>query len=264
VHTVRKQGLVFYQFMNLADERRLIHFVTTRHGGASPPPYDSLNLAMHVGDAEDLVLENRRRALAASGLSPERLVSGEQTHGGNLVFVEDAVESGEAGTRAPIPNCDGLLTRRKGLILSVYSADCPLVLLYGPGGALAVLHAGWRCILGRICARAARFMVERLGCKAQAVKAGISPSIGPLSYVVREDFVEAFSREGIHADCITRRKGRIYFDLWKAAFDQLASAGLRPENVEISGVDSASRPDEFFSARREGTTGRFALMACLV
>jgi len=261
---VRKGDLVFYQFSNLASRKNLIHFVTTRIGGASAPPYHSLNLAQHVGDKPDSVAENRKRILDVFGLRAGNLVWGAQTHGGNFALLDDGLGGGGARFGGQIADCDGLITTKAGPVLAVFSADCPLIILYHPGEALAVLHAGWRCILKKICARAVGFMIARLGCDPLYIKAGISPSIGPSSYVVRQDFAGEFRKAKLHADCIISRKGAFYFDLWKAAVDQIASSGVPRENVEISGIDSSSRPDEFYSARREGVTGRFALMAALL
>ena len=171
---VRKGGLLFYQFSNLAGERSLIHFVTTRIGGVSSPPYHSLNLALHVGDRTASVVKNRKRILDVFGLKAENLVCGRQTHGGNFILVDASVRYRGAQCDDHIASCDGLVTTKAGLVLSVFSADCPLIILYHPKNVLAVLHAGWRCILKNICTRAARFMIDRLGCDALNIKVGIS------------------------------------------------------------------------------------------
>ena len=260
----KKGALQFYQFPNLAAEKNLFHCVTTRIGGVSSSPYDSLNLALHVGDGKACVLENRKRALGAFGLRLEMLVCCNQTHSGNFVFVDESFSGrGAYDDSDAVGNCDALVTRTKKIVLSVYSADCPLVILYHAPDTLAVLHLGWRCVSGGLGATVSRFVIDSLNCTPSTIKAGICPAIGPLSYKVGEDFVTRFKDSNRHTDCIIAKKDGYYFDLARASFDQLVCAGVPPGNIGASGMDSCVLPEEFYSYRREGVTGRFALMAGL-
>jgi len=260
----KKGHLQFYQFPDLAAEKNLFHFVTTRIGGVSTSPYNSLNLALHVGDEKACVLENRKRALGAFGLRLEELVCCKQTHGGKFAFVDKGFWGrGAYDDSDAVSDCDALITRAKRAVLSVYSADCPLAILYHRPDTLAVLHLGWRCILGGLGAAVLRFMTDDLNCAPSAIKGGISPGVGPLSYKVEEDFAARFKDANRPTDCIIAKKDGCYFDLAKAAFDQIVSSGVPAGNIKVSGMDSFVLPEEFYSYRRDGVTGRFALMAAL-
>ena len=262
---IKKGALRFYQFEHLAEEKNVLHVVTTRAGGVSPPPYDSLNLALHVGDEKARVLENRRRALAAFGHCGEMLVCCQQSHNGNFAFADESFKGrGADDDSGAVPDCDALVTKTRGIVLSVHSEDCPLVILFHAPDTLALVHMGWRCILKRLGATVSRFMIDNLGCKPSGIKAGISPAAGPLSYKVGEDFVARFRDGGVHEDCITSKGKGYYFDLAKASADQVESAGIPKSNIRASGIDTFSTPGEFYSYRRDGVTGRFALMAALI
>src|SRR5947209_5311704 len=107
---------------------------STRRGGVSAPPFDTLNLGRSTADAPDHVATNRARFLHALGLDPARVATAGQVHGTRVAEV-----------RAPgfYPGADALVTRVPGIALAVTSADCLPLLLTAPG-AVAVAHSGWR------------------------------------------------------------------------------------------------------------------------
>ncbi len=221
---------------------------STRLGGVSEPPFDSLNLGLLTDDEEDAVAENRVRLASALGFDPEQVVFARQVHGADLIdppfacsFSADSNEKEQAN----VPEADGHVLRQPGIAGLVFVADCLPVALAGPRG-VAMVHAGWRGLAGGI-----------LGAGAEAVgatRAAIGPGIGPCCYEVGEEVLGAFSAlgEGI-------AEGRL-LDLPEVARRLLAEAGV--EAVESAGLCTSCEADLFFSHRRdEGRTGRQAGVA---
>jgi YfiH family protein len=206
---------------------------TTRLGGVSTGPYESLNLGRRTGDDVDRVDENRRRACAEIGADPERLALNYQRHS-TLVHRARAGARGEPG--------DGLWTDEPGLPVLAFSADCvPIALVRANGDvpAAAVLHVGWRGLLAGIVETA----VQTLG--EGALAAAVGPAIGPCCYEVRDDVGEPF-RARFGAAIV--RNGRL--DLWRAADETLRRAGVA--QVERFDLCTACGPELFFSHRRDG------------
>ncbi len=205
---------------------------STRAGGVSEGPYDSLNLGRMTGDDVERVDENRRRLCAEVGAVPDRLALNRQIHS-NLVLCAEPGSRGEPG--------DGLWTEEPDLPVLAMSADClPIALARvgaGPPG-VAVLHAGWRGLLAGILAEG----VRALGGRAHAA---IGPAIGPCCYDVGAEvsapFAEAFGGDLVH--------GR-NLDLWTAAERALRAAGV--EEIERVDLCTSCNPELFFSHRRTG------------
>jgi YfiH family protein len=235
---------------------------STRRIGASAPPYDTLNLGLHVGDDPERVRANRHgfRAAALAGLPPP--VIAEQVHGA-AVSVVDAGDAGRGWERPDdaLPATDALVTRTPGLPLAVLVADCAPVALVAPEGVVAAVHAGWRGLLGGVLeATLARMTVLGVGPR-EPVTAVVGPCIRSCCYEVGEDvwrrFPEACLVPGSGPDA--RR-----LDLLAAVRHRLEWSGVRETHIHAPGLCTACRPDLFFSHRRatqEGhaATGRMAL-----
>ena len=203
---------------------------STRLGGVSEPPFDSLNLGLLTDDAQEAVEENRRRLAAALGFEPEQVVFARQVHGTRLIEhpVDGTVEA------------DGHVVREPGLAALVFTADCLPVAVAGPGG-VAMLHAGWRGLAGGILAAGAEAV--------EATSAAIGPGVGPCCYEVGDEVLDAFAGlgDGVAA-------GRM-LALPEVARRQLAAAGV--EQIESAGLCTSCEAELFFSHRRDaGRTGR--------
>jgi len=202
---------------------------TTREGGVSDGPYESLNLGLMTGDDPDRVHENRRRVCTELGAEPDAISMNRQRHT-TLVHRAHAGKRGEDG--------DGLWTEDRGLPMLAIVADClPLAIARVNGGKPAL--AVWRGLLEGIVAKG----VEALG--GGLVAAAIGPSIGPCCYEVREDVSDPFRRAfgfGLVRD------GKL--DLWSAAERALRAAGVA--RVDRFDVCTACNPELFFSHRRTG------------
>jgi len=205
---------------------------STRAGGVSEGPYDSLNLGRMTGDDVERVDENRRRLCAEIGVAPDGLALNRQIHS-TLVHRAEAGGRGEPG--------DGLWTEESGLPVLAMSADClPIALARvgdGPPG-VAVLHAGWRGLLAGIAEQG----VRALGGRAHAA---IGPAIGPCCYEVGPEVAEPFAA-AFGADVVRGSN----LDLWTAAERALRAAGI--EVIERVDLCTSCNPALFFSHRRTG------------
>jgi YfiH family protein len=219
---------------------------STRLGGVSEPPYDSLNLGLLTDDAETAVEENRRRLAAALGFEPEQVVFARQMHATSLIEHPTELRGSfrslgvQKEPRNDPPEADGHVLREPGSAALVFTADCLPVAVAGPLG-VAMLHAGWRGLAGGILAAG----VEAV----EGTSAAIGPGIGPCCYEVGEEVLDAFS--GLGEGVATGRM----LDLPEAARRQLAAAGV--ERVESAGLCTGCETELFFSHRRDaGRTGR--------
>ena len=205
---------------------------TTRAGGVSEGPFESLNLGRRTGDDIACVDENRRRLCAELEADDQNLTLGFQTH-------STLVNRAEAGSRGA-PG-DGLWTDEPGIPMLALGADCALVAIARTNGsepALAVLHAGWRGLLDGIIAAAA----EIVGPGFAAV---VGPTIGPCCYEVGEEVATPY-RARFGDRVVTGRK----LDLWTAAEQAALEAGA--STVERLDLCTRCNDDLFFSERRTG------------
>ncbi len=252
-------GVVAYAFDSLASFP-IQAYVSARHGGVSPHPWQSLNFSHSRGDDKERVRENFARFCAAVGKEASHPVRTHQVHSTNVC----QVDWDDAGSRQA--RCDALITNAIGLPLFLVFADCVPLILFDPvRHALAACHAGWRGTVDGIATAALRAMAGAFGTDAADVHAGIGPSIGPESYQVGEDVIQrAVSRLPGGERYFHSRDGEQnnpFFDLWQANTDQLTAAGVPPGQIELAGIDTARSTDDFFSHRAEkGRCGLFGLL----
>jgi polyphenol oxidase len=217
---------------------------TTRQGGVSEGPYESLNLGILTDDLPERVTENRRRAAGHAGVEPDRMAMGWQVHGTELrEWTEPPPERAYAEPGGKdLERVDGHLTRETGLGLLVLVADCFPVAL-SDGEQAAMLHCGWRPLAGGIVEKA-------LGRFDSAPSAAVGPGIGGCCYEVGEEVLDAF------ADVEGAADGRM-LDLRVVIAAKLAAAGV----TDVQHVDrcTSCSPELYFSHRRDqGVTGRQA------
>lgn len=228
-----------------------VHVVcTTRKGGVSLPPWDSMNPADHVGDDPAAVAANRA-ALAKALSLPSEPCWLRQVHG--LQVVEAVPGSG-------VTEADAAWTRQTGTVCVVQTADClPLVLCDAGGTRVAVAHAGWRGLQAGVIEATAR----AAGLEGDAVLAWLGPAIGPAAFVVGDEVRQAFldSDSGAGEAFTPAEGGRWHADLYRLARRRLARCGIT--RVSGGGLCSFSDAERFFSYRRDGTTGRMATLAWL-
>jgi YfiH family protein len=223
---------------------------STRVGGVSDGPYASLNLGILTDDEPDRVVENRRRLTARVGVDPETATMAWQVHGADVVRADGR---GVARPGTPLERCDGLWTEEPGRALMLLTADCLPVALARTNGTprLAVLHVGWRGLLGGVVAAGAR----ALG--GGPFAAAIGPGIGPCCYGVGDEVAAPF-RERFGGDVLSGRN----LDLAEATERTLRAAGA--DSVERVRRCTSCEEELFFSHRRDrGVTGRQGVVAAL-
>lgn len=243
-------------------ERGIVHGFAGRTGGVSPPPFDSLNVGLHVGDDPARVRENRRRLCQALGVSPGALVVGQQVHGASVARVSAAHRGRGAWDAADaLPGVDALITAEPGPVLMGLFADCVPVLLLDPRTpAVGLVHAGWRGTAGQAVVRAVAAMAEAFGTDPASCQALIGPSIGPCCYTVGEDVAARFS--GDMGDVVHARGHQLYLDLWAANRRLLEAAGVPANRIVIAQICTRCRMDLCFSYR--GAGGRTGRMAAII
>ena len=243
----RAGGLDLLSFPGLDALGVLRQAVTTRHGGVSAPPHDTLNLAQG-DDRPEAVAENLDRVKRALGL--KRLAWVRQVHGDRILQVPP-------GADGPVGEADGLATDQAGVGLMIKQADCQAVILVEPEqGVLALLHVGWRGNVADMPGKGVAWLAQRFGVEPAGLHAAVSPGLGPCC----AEFTN-HARE-LGPSFLPYRVGENHFDLPAVTRDQLIAAGVRPGRIELSGLCTRCDP-RFFSYRREGQTGRFATLAVL-
>ena len=245
---------------------------TTRAGGASEAPFDSLNLGDHVGDAPAAVAANRAMLAAALQTRPVFL---QQVHGTEVLSIDPHTPDGTAA--------DACLTEARGVACTIMVADClPVLFTNRAGTVVAAAHAGWRGLAGQAgvgvlettfgaLARVAR----RADARASAAELGgdmlvwLGPCIGPRAFEVGREVREAFVSSDVAADAcfVAQPQGKCLADLAGLARRRLQGLGI----TEVHGNDGSAawctvtQSTTFFSHRRDagrlGSSGRMA--ACI-
>jgi polyphenol oxidase len=232
----------------LGDPYRVVF--SSRLGGVSEGPYESLNLGILTDDEPERVVENRRRLCASVEIDPETATMAWQAHGAKVLRADGR---GIVRPGTPLERCDGLWTDEPGRGLMLLTADCLPVALARANGkpGLAVLHVGWRGLLEGIVEAGA----EALG--GGPFRAAIGPGIGPCCFEVGEEVAEPF-RSRFGADVLVDRN----LDLAEATERALRAAGA--EAVGRVDLCTSCEDELFFSHRRDqGLTGRQGIVAAL-
>ena len=238
---------------------RVTQGFTTRKGGVSLAPYESLNLGVHVGDEPAQVLTNRRRVWHDLGVTEEDVVLAEQVHGDKVAVVT----SGSGLT--PMVGADALVTDTPGLLLMLFFADCVPVYLVDPvKKVVGLAHAGWRGAAANIAGKTLQAMTQEYGCAPSVCFAALGPSIGEASYEVGPEVADRFrSLPGARASNVVLPRsdlgGTYTLNLRAVIFGQLLAAGVTAGAIAVCDEDTFRNKRDFFSYRRDGAaTGRMA------
>ena len=233
------------------DIKSIRAMTTTRIGGISKGPFDSLNLSLRVGDSNSAVAENRRRLQKHLPSPPCWL---RQIHSGKVVLAEDI--------QPDKTQADAAITFRQGMVCSILTADClPVFFCDARGGGVGIAHAGWRGIASGILENTIAAMHR--GKSNLQLLACIGPSIGAENYEVGEDVRLALTKTKDDDAAFIKKEGagggdkKYLADLTMLTRNRLLAAGV--ESVDISGRCTFADSAQFFSARRDGIQcGRMA------
>jgi hypothetical protein len=245
---VSSRGLLIGRFEPLASFPGLTACHSTRGGGVSTGPFESLNLGFRTEDEPDRVRENRLRFFRAAGIDGDRLAVQRQVHGERVAYVTSP---------GVFADTDASFTDRPGIFLTVTTADCVPILLYWPSvRVVGVVHAGWRGTEKRIVEKTVRAMAARFQREPEDLIAVIGPCISARNYEVGEDVAARFD-----ASFVRRNGGATpHLDLAAANGAQLEAAGVR--RVFPADVCTVERQDLFFSHR--GSDGRSGRMMAII
>jgi hypothetical protein len=251
-------GVTFYA-SPLLERVGVPHAFSTRLGGISRAPFDSLNLGNPNGcavqDAYEHVWENYRILQAAAGCAGGELCHVHQVHGAAVVRAEAGKPFDTSG------KADAIVTADPARVVAVRVADCAPVLLASDNGrAVAAVHAGWRGVIAGVLITALQEMRGVADISPARCVAAIGPCIGPEAFEVGPEVLAEFVRVfGDRAPVRRRQDGKGTVDLRAALRLQLLAAGVPDKSIETTDRCTRRDADEFFSHRREnGVTGRMA------
>ena len=229
---------------------------TTRAGGVSGRPWNSLNLGVHVEDDPDHVRQNRRRLAESTGLKSEQIGWLNQVHGIDVVELNpDNV--------GQIAKADASYTRHPGIACAILTADClPVILADREGTVVGAAHCGWRSLCGGVIEN----LVSKMAVAPEALQAWLGPAIGPDSFEVgpevRDAFLEYDPKAARAFKAKGARAGHFMADIYVLATLRLNHLGV--SSVTGGGLCTVQDSDRFFSYRRDGQTGRMATLVWLV
>lgn len=257
------EGLRYLTSRELQDQGFRLAF-SSRVGGSSRSPYDSLNLSLAVGDDIDCVLNNRRLLSAALEIEPLMFTTAEQIHGAEVVRVNrNAAGRGAVLASNALEGADALITAETGIPLILFFADCiPIVLIDVSGRAVGLAHAGREGTLLRLAERLVMAMGREFGSRPEALVAYLGPGIGSCCYQVDKQIASAFSTA--FSVGVGTRDGAHYLDLATINKFLLEDSGLLPKRIHLSGMCTCCRGEDFFSYRRDGLTGRQAATLTMI
>lgn len=241
----KKESLEWLEFEILQPFPHIRHAVYLRFGGESTGPYTSLNIG--GGTQDDPKIIDCNRDIIKNHLGCDTIISAYQVHGTKVCLVP--LEQEEV-------KCDGLITQQfqKGLLIK--HADCQATIFYDPKtDSLGVIHCGWRGNVGNIYQETVHQMKLHFRTDPKNLRVGISPSLGPccaefINY--QQELPEAFLPYQVRP---------LFFDLWQISRSQLIQAGVLSNQIEIAQVCTVCHHRDYYSYRREHTTGRHGTLA---
>ena len=255
-------SLSIWFFENILRCEGISHFVSTRIGGYSNAPFDSLNLSFNVGDDEKRVLKNRKLLAGSIGISLGSLTTAKQVHDNHVKIVSKETRGmGGIDYKGAIDATDAMVTDVPDICLMVLLADCVPILFYDRSKrVIGAVHAGVKGTLRLIAANTVKVFRDHYGCLSDDILVGIGPSIGSCCYEVgREVMSEAREVFGTKQGCVRSvgENGKGFIDLWTANLKQLLQAGIPEKNIETANMCTYHHANQFYSYRHEKKTGRF-------
>jgi hypothetical protein len=252
-----RNGKVSYLQPDWAGQAGVEAGFTTRNGGVSRPPYNSLNLGFNTDDARFHVDGNRSTLARAFDLPPHLLLTVQQVHGKDILVID---EPNPDLSHFLSVQCDAVVTDQPGIMIGVLVADCFPVLLVEPRRKVAAaVHVGWKGAAAGILGKAVEAMQTTFDCKPDQILAAVGPGIGAHKYEVDRPVRDAFRQGSGHWERIAEEValGKWRLDLRQSCLLQLEESGLDPANLSAAEQCTCCHRELFFSHRRDhGRTGR--------
>lgn len=230
---------------SIFDSFKIIAAQSTRKGGVSGPPFNSLNLGKSTNDSVENVIQNRKLFFDSVGVPHDRVAMSKQVHGTSVLLVNEPIIT---------EGYDAMISNTKNVFLAVSIADCTPILIYDKeNNAVAAVHAGWRGTKEGIVSNALKEMKAHFNTKGENCFAFIGACISFDSFEVGEEVA-------LHFQSNLKRQGTVgkyYIDLKEANRNQLIEFGIPVQNIEVSDFCTVANNESFFSHRKEkGITGR--------
>lgn len=252
----RESGGVKVLVCKSLEEKGFANGFSTRAGGVSAFPENSLNLSGFDIDSPENIFENRRRFLKNFD-GDFQIATAWQVHGSDVKTIKNFDDAGETNEKF-----DALASNLSGILIGVKTADCVPVLIGDvETKSFAAIHAGWRGTAASACVKTIEKMRENFGASAKDLVCAVGAA-AVCNYEIGQDVINTFRKnlpKSGHLFTPTRA-GHAFIDLHKANREQLLSVGVAPENIFLAPFCTLERTDLFFSYRRDralyGKTGR--------
>lgn len=251
--TIRSNHGISFLISDTLSQRGIHHGFFMRHGGCSPDPWKTLNMATSVGDTRENVIENRQRLAQSLNISPDLFYDVWQVHGNEVAL-----------TKAPRPHgqhhiqSDAIATNKKDVYLLMLFADCVPILVYDSGrDVVGIAHAGWKGTLNNVTGALISKMTENYGSSPKDIFAVIGPRICSEHYQVGEEIAQQAEIKYKNSEVLKIRDRKNYFDLGLANEINLRNSGIT--KIDRMNICTFCLNEDWFSHRAEkGKTGRFA------
>ena len=268
----RTENNLWHGKFSIFPEDLITHAVSTRSDGVSKPPFNGLNLALHVGDEPENVIANRKKFVQSLGFKLSDIVTPNQIHGEKIFRVDENYRGcGCTNYADSIPETDALITDTPALPLMLCFADCvPIFFVDVENRAIGLAHGGWRGTFKKIAAKTLLKMGDEFGTRPENCLIGIAPSIGACCYEVGGEVLDkckiAFPKNV--DELLIEHDGKIFLDLWRANVVQLLEIGACEENIDVANECTCCNDGWYFSYRAAhkknlDRTGRIAALIAL-
>ena len=260
----------YFRCRQLDNTNLVINAFTTRTGGVSITPFDSLNTSYNMSDKESCVVENRKIIFNVLDIDYRNIVSAQQVHKDKITLVskEDAGKGAFKYSNA-IAESDALITNIPAIPLLMCYADCVPVFILDPiKKAIALIHSGRRGTELELVIKTLYKMKKIFDTNPRSCLAAIFPSIGPCCYNLKEqDEINDYwlNKNKFNHEAISNQNRNGWsLDLRKTNYWQLIKGGVEGKNIFVNEICTADHPELFFSYRRDkGNTGRMAAIFML-
>lgn len=257
----QKEDLKYLE-LDISQEHSFRVLFTTRIGGYSNPPYESLNLGFHTEDKNKVVRKNREKVYKSLNLSPDNIIFAEQIHSNNIRLVDSNDKgSGVYKYNTSIKDTDGLISTDNSIVLGGLFADCvPIYVMDKTQGHFALIHAGWKGTFNNILRETINYFKFNLESAAKDLLVVMGPSISGNNYEVGYDLIKKFENKFNYTlKYYTKSNKSYWLDLKKLNKAIALDNGIINDNLFISKLCTFDRDNLFYSYRRDfGTTGRMA------
>lgn len=254
----KNHEIPFLSFPALENAGLVSHGFSVRDGGVSKGPYTSMNLSFTMGDGQENVLANYDRMACALEVERFSMTSVWQAHTDRIKVVGKADRGKGIILPKDLDEIDGMVTNEKDLTLVTLHADClPLYFLDPRNRAIGLTHSGWRGTKQAIGIRTIETMEREFGSRREDLLVCIGPGIGRTVFEVGLEVADAFlallGKKRADEVLTPRQRGTYMLDLARSNEMLFLEAGIRADRLYTSGLCTFSRPDLFFSHRRDGS-----------